>query len=261
MRNIVRGRKGFVSRPLEERFWERVDKSDPDGCWLWTGSRAGRGYGRIAVDGKPRPAHRVAWELANGVRMDSRFDACHHCDNPPCVRPDHIFPGTPRDNAADMVAKGRHATPSKGKRRLVCKHGHAVVGSNLIETPKRGGSQCRECKNLYDRRNWHRKKALKEPGLLQVVSARNTEMRHLFASGIGLRELGERFGMKPRSIRDVVKGMIACPECRSYRIRNVPTNGGWMFDCLACGADWHVSEKWTPRNPIPRRALVGEKAP
>lgn len=92
------------SRDLVTRFWEKVQKSD--GCWEWTAHRGYFGYGRIMVAKKAQPAHRISWELANGPIPKGLF-VCHSCDNPPCVRPDHLFLGTQADNMRDMGNKGR----------------------------------------------------------------------------------------------------------------------------------------------------------
>lgn len=81
-------------------FWSYVRKGD--GCWEWTGARNTRGYGTYSA----RLAHRVAYAEARGAIPDGMY-VCHHCDNPPCVRPDHLFLGTPTDNVRDMIAKGR----------------------------------------------------------------------------------------------------------------------------------------------------------
>ena len=94
-----------MSRPLGVPFWDRVDKSGE--CWIWTGAKDGKGYGRLWHEGKLQQAHRVAWQIENGPIPNSLL-ACHHCDNPPCVRPDHLFLGTVKDNAEDMVSKGRN---------------------------------------------------------------------------------------------------------------------------------------------------------
>lgn len=91
--------------PIEARFWAKVDKSEE--CWIWTGSRQYSGYGRFGGSaGHPVGAHRFAYELTYGPIPDGLF-VCHRCDNPPCVRPDHLFLGTVTDNNRDTDSKGR----------------------------------------------------------------------------------------------------------------------------------------------------------
>lgn len=96
---------------LEERFWRFVLKTD--GCWLWTGRLVRHGYGQISLGGrhpKRAAAHRASWEIANGPVPDGLW-VLHHCDNPPCVRPDHLFLGTAKDNSRDRDIKGRGKMP------------------------------------------------------------------------------------------------------------------------------------------------------
>ena len=92
------------------RFSSFVDKSD--GCWTWTGAILKKmgGYGAFRLQGRTLGAHRASWVLMNGPIPAGLF-VCHHCDNPACVRPDHLFLGTNADNVADMVAKGRQRDP------------------------------------------------------------------------------------------------------------------------------------------------------
>lgn len=145
MNNVVSGKKGFVNVPLEQRFWAKVQKLSDDQCWPWLGSNR-RGYGQIWSDGSNRPAPQVSWEIANGAPFPTGKMACHTCDNPPCVNPAHIWPGTMSDNILDCVAKGRHVAMSPvNMRQSHCKRGHAFTPDNIYTTP--GGSRsCRACR-------------------------------------------------------------------------------------------------------------------
>jgi hypothetical protein len=107
-----------------KRFWAKVDKNGPTlrpelgPCWVWTAARMRNGYGYFAAErvggrNKMKYAHRVAWELEHGP-IGAGLCVMHRCDNPACVRADHLTTGTQRDNLADMVRKGREP---RGERR------------------------------------------------------------------------------------------------------------------------------------------------
>lgn len=121
---------------VEFRFWSRVVKSD--GCWNWTGSHSG-GYPRFVFRGTNWKASRVMWVLVNGEIPPGLF-CCHKCDNRGCVKPDHLFIGTAKDNADDMVAKKRHHAQSITH----CPQGHPYSGDNLWIS-NAGGRTCLIC--------------------------------------------------------------------------------------------------------------------
>lgn len=103
-------------KTFEERFWDRVDKRGPDECWPWLGYLTKTGYPRIKSEGRSSIATHTTLRLDGRERPSQKHIACHHCDNPPCVNPAHLFWGTYQDNANDMVRKGR-GNRWNGRRR------------------------------------------------------------------------------------------------------------------------------------------------
>ncbi len=102
----------------QERFWAYVNKDGA--CWEWTGVRNDYGYGLFGFGGRVYRSHRFAYQLTYG-EFPKAICVLHRCDNPPCVRPDHLFLGTKLDNILDMRAKGRANDPT-GDRSGARKH-------------------------------------------------------------------------------------------------------------------------------------------
>jgi hypothetical protein len=99
-------------------LWGRVEKT-ATGCWLYRGNLTPNGYGVLSVGGRSRATHRLAWELTHGPVPPGLY-ICHRCDQPACCNPAHLFLGTPSDNQADSVAKGRRPS-RKGSRHPLAK--------------------------------------------------------------------------------------------------------------------------------------------
>ncbi len=94
-----------MRRRTKPHFWDNV--LQVGSCWEWQGTRRPDGYGLLYVNGVQTRAHRHAFELAWGTPIPPGMSVLHRCDNPPCVRPGHLWLGTDADNLADMRAKGR----------------------------------------------------------------------------------------------------------------------------------------------------------
>lgn len=97
---------------LLQRFEEKFIPVPESGCWLWTASSHGSGYGLIHTGrdfskGKMEFAHRVSYELYKGYRPSPDEEVCHKCDVTCCVNPYHLFIGSHKDNMEDMVKKER----------------------------------------------------------------------------------------------------------------------------------------------------------
>lgn len=98
----------------EDRFWARVEKTE--GCWLWRGAVFRYGYGQFKMNQRVLQAHRLSWAFTYGPILDGLW-VLHRCDTPLCVRPDHLFLGTARDNTQDSIAKGRAAIVTNNPMR------------------------------------------------------------------------------------------------------------------------------------------------
>lgn len=127
----------------QERFEEKVFCSD--NCWLWQAGCFDSGYGAFWLDGKLRRAHRIAYELWVGPIHEDAL-VCHHCDTPACVRPDHLYLGTPQSNMDDRDERGRNYFASLTH----CKNGHEFTEQNTYIT-KQGARNCRICRSEANR--------------------------------------------------------------------------------------------------------------
>jgi HNH endonuclease len=154
----MRGR----AEPAEDRFWAKVVKG-PD-CWEWSGWRDRKGYACFDYPGG-RKAYRFSWEIHNGP-IPPGLCVCHHCDNPSCVNPEHLFLGTIADNNADMVRKGRNG-----------------FGPVTLECRPRGEAHTRA----------------------KVTEEQVREIRRLNALGIGYRRLSKEYGLSRPSIQAITR--------------------------------------------------------
>ncbi len=146
---------------VEERFWRFVSPEPNSGCWLWCGSTDKKGYGQLRI--RQRGAGALAYATHVSLRLHGRpirdgMQACHHCDVPACVNPDHLFIGTQLDNIHDAMAKGRHVPPpnmlgiKRGHHlRTNCQNGHELSNDNVYVRPD-GVRVCRACRMEHKRR-------------------------------------------------------------------------------------------------------------
>lgn len=138
------GRANAISmsdtRPtLRQKFDSLFTKTD--GCWPWNGTTDGYGYGVIDYAGKRYRAHVLALEF-DGRPVLPGMLGCHHCDNPPCVNPAHLYPGTPQQNSDDAVSRRRLAV---GERNFNAKLSEADV----LEIREISGLTYTEIAGLY----------------------------------------------------------------------------------------------------------------
>jgi predicted transcriptional regulator len=116
------------------------NSKDVNGCLEWHGALDKDGYGRIRVGGrKATGVHRASWAIANNKDPKGKL-VCHKCDNPKCIKPEHLYLGTALDNNRDRVNRGR-SNSAHGTRIKTSKLTPELVEKILIEYGKRGVSQ------------------------------------------------------------------------------------------------------------------------
>jgi hypothetical protein len=106
-----------------DRFWAKVNKDGPvhpvlgTRCWLWTGAKNPDGYGNFRVGGKVVKAHRIAWKIQTGEWPDAH--TLHRCDQPSCIRFEHLFEGSHAANMQDAATKGRFSRRGEANPRAI----------------------------------------------------------------------------------------------------------------------------------------------
>jgi hypothetical protein len=197
---------------IEQRFWAKVRKRD--GCWEWTGAKNADGYGMIGVNGvghkRHAPAHRVSWELHYG-HIPTGMWVLHHCDNPPCIRPDHLFIGDRSANMKDCAAKGRLTGPQHKRgitSRTHCVHGHELTPDNSYVHPCGRWRYCLECHRVGKMKARQRALAVRgpQPSHTKLDECAVRRIREEVALGSSIRGAARRYGVAQRTVQHVLRG-------------------------------------------------------
>ena len=220
-------------KQMEERFWEKVAIQRAEDCWLWMANKNNKGYGMFglgsAVLGKGL-AHRTSYELAFG-KIPKGSWVLHRCDNPACVNPRHLFLGTPKDNVADMDAKGRRVLSGfKGEQIGTSKFTAAeitamrqayVAGEKAAHIADRFGMKRSAISDVLGGRSWKHILGIDGcPGLaeLKEAAAKATrsasiltieqvaEIRKALRAGETCPSIGKRYGVCAQAIHDIKTG-------------------------------------------------------
>lgn len=148
---------------MYQRWEEKVQKGDETSCWQWTAATNKFGYGKLfSGNGNWVLAHRFAWEQANGEVPEGMF-VLHHCDNPKCVKIDHLYLGTKQDNARDRDLRNRRVAP-KGSA-----HGRSKLTEEQVKQIRQLHDEGKSCwslgkifmvnaksvQDIVNRKNWN----------------------------------------------------------------------------------------------------------
>lgn len=217
----LRGDPLWEPKPLatpEERFWSAVEKSDD--CWTWKRAlnHVRGGYGCFNAGGRKMiGAHRFSWTLHYGPIPEGLF-VLHRCDNPPCVRPDHLFLGTHAENMADMEAKGRRPVGERAYQAkltdadVVAIRNAADAGERHADIAKRYGTGRSHISQIAGGTTWtHIPKKARTRGEKVFPSSKLSEsqvleIRAARSLGQTQREIAERFGISRSAVGLIVTG-------------------------------------------------------
>lgn len=189
---------------LQEKL-EALSIPEPNsGCWLWTRAVNKDGYGLTSWNGVHIRAHRASLQIKLGRPLEADECACHHCDNPPCVNPDHLWVGTPGDNARDRDKKGRTAQPPRGDSHWTRLHPERVARGD-----RHGSHTCPESLPRGDR-HFSKTNPEKVARGERVSSAKLTatqvrDIRALCSTGVTHRAVAAMFGVAQPTVSRIVR--------------------------------------------------------
>lgn len=203
-----------IPLPVVSRFHKYAIVRGDGECWDWSASKTPPGYGRINYERKTFYAHRLAYELAYGPIPDG-LHICHHCDNPSCINPKHLFAGTPADNMHDRDRKGRGrgmaviAALRHEMSQEVAERDQRIVrlrddGLKLREISERLGVSMNMVAGAL-RRTGRSKVIIRNRQNVYVTEELATAVRVEYASGdMSMRQLSEKYGFSKATVWRIV---------------------------------------------------------
>lgn len=145
----MKRKPGRPVEPIEDRFWRRVVRGEPDECWEWQGSLSKNGYGILPIgpkiNRKKTRAHRISWELHRGPIPEGRL-VLHICDNKLCVNPNHLYLGTYSDNIRDAWERSQQPRERLSLRGL--KHWKGKLSDDDVRDIRKRHTAGESCKML-----------------------------------------------------------------------------------------------------------------
>lgn len=143
---------GELSESDKARFFAKINRDGPTmpymetACWVWTGAKDKKGYGRARANGKTHLSHRLSFQISNAQIPEGRL-CLHRCDNPPCVNPTHLRNGTARQNTEEMMEKGRdfhafgeeHPRAKLDRNKVLEMRGMRKSGGSILSISRKFG--------------------------------------------------------------------------------------------------------------------------
>lgn len=148
----------------EERFWSKVEMIPFHDCWEWIAGKYPHGYGMIGIKKKKTTvsAHRISYQMKYGP-IPEGLQVNHKCDNPGCVRPEHLYAGTQKENIRDVILRGRNFN----QKKTHCLRGHEFNAENteIRIRPNKTSRFCLKCRFIHAEGRERRRKSQSEKGI------------------------------------------------------------------------------------------------
>lgn len=146
-KRVPRAKLGLSEAEYNAHWVRRIKsrvKVSATGCWIWAGTKNGKGYGLAGYRTWSTSIHRTMYKIIHGVTLTTQQFVCHRCDTPPCCNPDHLFLGNNDINTADRTAKRRHHE----LRVTHCPRGHAYDEKNTYIWKGNNSRHCKICARI-----------------------------------------------------------------------------------------------------------------
>jgi hypothetical protein len=184
------------------------------GCWVLNGNCRNESYTNLTIEGVMLRVHQWSAYVWHGHKLRAGYTVVvrHHCDNPPCFNPEHLIPGTYRENALDAIERGQWLPLEE------CSNGHAYTPENTYVRPD-GIRKCRICMNATKRRHEARTRAGKDAGPRPDRAAESNgnhkltweqvrRIREERAAGVSIRVITERYGIGKSQAYNITSGKL-----------------------------------------------------
>lgn len=178
-------------RPVEERFWEKVKKTEK--CWNWTAGKVPDGYGKFTVNGRLKLAHRVSYEMEFGA-IPSGLTLDHLCRNRACVNPKHLEPVSNKEN----VLRG-FSYSAVNARKESCPKGHPYDH----EGPNGGTKRSRRCNTCSKEAAKRMRDSYREQP--RRPSPTKERLQQLIEGGASWVDIGRRYGVSDVTAKNWAK--------------------------------------------------------
>lgn len=191
-------------------IWKYVSNyGDHSKCWEWQRHLNAHNYGTIKIKGKQWLAHRAAYLIVHGSITDGMF-ICHHCDNPKCCNPDHLFEGTAKDNSQDASKKGRLSSGDKH---------YSKTHPEEFKMAKARGARNGQCTHpeLCPKGERHGRARIKDDDIPKIFA--------MYSTGLTQIKIAEIFKVSNQQISNIIRG-----------VRKL-SNGNWINK-------WKDLDKW-----------------